>query len=115
MSIFLILDILLIVLILLFTPIGYWRGPVKELYVSLGILFGILLADFWARPWGHDLSSSTSLTAGSGAFIVAMIFLIASTFVLGYGLGATLAPAWFSQQSRVLGAAIAALNGILLL
>jgi uncharacterized membrane protein required for colicin V production len=115
MSIFLVLDVLLILLIALFTPIGFWRGPVKELLVSLGVLFGILLADFWARPWGRDLADMTDLTDGSGAFIVAMTFLVASTFILGYGFGAALGPAYHSTEARLLGAFIAALNGTLLL
>lgn len=115
MSIFLVLDVLLILLIVLFTPIGFWRGPVKEMFVTLGVLFGILLADFWARPWGRDLSDFSDLTDGSGAFIVAMSFLVASTFVLGYGLGAALGPAYHSTEARILGALIAALNGTLLL
>jgi uncharacterized membrane protein required for colicin V production len=115
MSIFLVLDILLILLIALFTPIGFWRGPVKELLVSLGVLFGILLADYWARPWGRDLSDVSDLTDGSGAFIVAMTFLVASTFILGYGAGAALGPSIHSTQARLIGAAVAALNGMLLL
>lgn len=115
MSIYLVLDILLILLILLLTPIGYWRGPVKELFVTLGILFGVLLSDYWARPWGTDLADMTSLTAGSGAFLVAMIFLITSTFILGYGMGAALAPARHTTVTRVLGAGVAALNGALIL
>jgi uncharacterized membrane protein required for colicin V production len=115
MSIFLVLDVLLVLLIALFTPIGFWRGPVKELFVTLGIIFGILLADFWARPWGRDLSDLSDLTDGSGAFIVAMCFLVAATFILGYGLGAALGPAYHSTEARLLGALIAALNGTLLL
>ncbi len=115
MSIFLVLDVLLVLLIVLFTPIGFWRGPVKELFVTLGLIFGILLADFWARPWGRDLSDLSDLTDGSGAFIIAMSFLVASTFVLGYGIGAALGPAYHSAGARLLGALIAALNGTLLL
>ena len=115
MSIFLVLDVLLVLLIVLFAPIGYWRGPVKELLVTLGVVSGVVLADYWSRPWGHDLSTQTSLTADGGAFIVAMAFLVAATFVLGYGLGATLAPGFHGLAARLLGAAIAALNGILLL
>jgi uncharacterized membrane protein required for colicin V production len=115
MSIFLVLDVLLVLLVVLFAPIGYWRGPVKELLVMLGVLSGVVLADYWARPWGHDLSTQTSITADGGAFIVAMAFLVAATFILGYGLGATLAPAYHGQYARVLGAALAALNGVLLL
>ena len=77
MSIFLVLDVLLVLLVVLFAPIGYWRGPVKELLVMLGVLSGVVLSDYWARPWGHDLSTQTSITADGGAFIVAMAFLVA--------------------------------------
>ena len=115
MSIFIVLDVLLIVMIGLFAPIGYWRGPVRELFVTLGILFGILLADFWARPWGRDLASFSDLTNSSGGFVMAFIFLVASTFILGYGIGATLGNLWHSPEAKVLGAAIATLNGMLLL
>lgn len=115
MSIFLVLDALLLLLIALLMPIGYWRGPVKELCVTLGLLLGMLLVDYWARPWGGDLADLTDLTRDGGAFVVAMCFLIASTFIIGYGIGAALGPSWPSFQSRLLGAAISAFNGVLLL
>lgn len=114
MSIYLVLDLLLILLIVLFAPIGYWRGPVKELLVTFGVLFGILLADFWARPWGSDLSDITAIGSSGGAFVVAMAFLVIVTFVLGYGAGAALAPAEFGPVARTLGAFIALFNGTLL-
>lgn len=114
MSIYLVLDFLLILLIALFGPIGYWRGPVKELLVTGGVLFGILLADFWARPWGRDLSDISSIGADGGAFVVAMAFMVTVTFILGYGSGAAIAPAVFGSFARGLGAAIALFNGILL-
>ncbi len=115
MSIFLVLDALLLLLIALLMPIGYWRGPVKELCVTLGLLLGMLLVDYWARPWGGDLADLTDLTRDGGAFVVAMCFLVASTFIIGYGIGAALGPSWPSFQSRLLGAAISAFNGMLLL
>lgn len=114
MSIYLVLDFLLLLLIALFAPIGYWRGPVKELLVTGGVFFGILLADFWARPWGRDLSDISSIGADGGAFIVAMAFLVTATFVLGYGSGAAIAPAIFGSFARGLGAVIALFNGLLL-
>jgi uncharacterized membrane protein required for colicin V production len=114
MSIYLVLDLLLILLIALFAPIGYWRGPVKELLVTFGVLFGILLADFWARPWGRDLAEISAIGANGGAFVVAMAFMVTVTFVLGYGAGATLAPARFGSIARTIGAAIALFNGTLL-
>ena len=114
MSIYLVLDLLLILLIALFAPIGYWRGPVKELLVTFGVLFGILLADFWARPWGRDLADITAIGSNGGAFVVAMAFVVTATFVLGYGIGAALAPAAFGSVARTIGATIALFNGTLL-
>lgn len=108
------LDILLIVLILLFAPIGFMRGPVKELLVTLGVVFGALLVEFWARPWGRDLDSYFDVGEDPGAFVVAMAFLMLVTFIGGYGSGTVLASWEHSTAARALGAGIAALNGILL-
>lgn len=115
MSIYLVLDLLLLLLIALFAPIGYWRGPVKELLVTFGVLFGILLADFWARPWGRDLADVTGIGESGGAFVVAMGFMVSVTFILGYGIGAAIAPTNFSPQARAIGAVIALFNGMLLI
>lgn len=115
MSIYLVLDLLLVLLIVLFAPIGYWRGPVKELFVTFGVLFGILLADFWARPWGRDLADLTAIGSSGGAFVVAMTFLVTVTFVLGYGAGAAVAPTNYGPVARAIGAGIALFNGILLI
>ena len=114
MSIYLVLDLLLLLLIVLFAPIGYWRGPVKELLVTFGVLFGILLADFWARPWGRDLAELTSIGESGGAFVIAMAFMVSVTFTLGYGVGAAIAPTDFRPPARAIGAVVALFNGMLL-
>jgi uncharacterized membrane protein required for colicin V production len=115
MNVFLLLDILLLILIALFIPIGFWRGTHRELFVTLGILFGAALGRFWAEPWGRDLAELTRLRESGGVFMIAVLFLIGSTFLLGYGAGTALTvprPGW---KSRVFGAIIAGLNGALLL
>lgn len=115
MNVFLLLDVLLLILIALFIPIGFWRGTHRELYVTLGIFFGAALAESWAQPWGSDLASLIRLRESGGVFMVAVLFLIASTFLLGYGAGTALTvprPGWVS---RVFGAVIAGFNGALLL
>ncbi len=109
------LDILLVVLVLLFAPIGYMRGPVKELLVTLGVVFGALSVEFWARPWGRDLDFYFDIGDDPGAFVVAMSFIMGATFIAGYGLGLLLAPWTFSVRGRLTGAAISALNGALLI
>lgn len=108
------LDILLVVLVLLFAPIGYMRGPVKELLVTLGVVFGALTVEFWARPWGRDLDFYFDTGDDAGAFIVGMSFLMGTTFVCGYGLGLLIAPWTFSIRGRLLAGLISAVNGALL-
>ncbi len=115
MSLFALLDILLLVLIALFIPIGFWRGAQREALVTLGILFGAALADWWAEPWGRDLADITRLRPAGGAFMVAVLFLIGSTFLLGYGAGAVVYVPRPGLASRLLGALIAGGNGALLL
>ncbi len=108
------LDILLVVLILLFAPIGYMRGPIKELLVTLGVTFGALMVEYWSRPWGRDLDYYFDIGDDPGAFVVAMGFLMGTTFIAGYGLGLLLAPWTYSIRGRIAGAAISAFNGVLL-
>jgi uncharacterized membrane protein required for colicin V production len=115
LSVFILLDILLLILVALFVPIGFWRGVHREILVSLGILLGASLAEWWARPWGTDLADLTSLRDSGGAFMVAVLFLIGSTFLLGYGAGAALPVPPPGMISRSLGAVVAAANGALLL
>ncbi|MDI3341925.1 MAG: CvpA family protein [Sphaerobacter sp.] len=115
MNVYLLLDILLLILIALFVPIGFWRGVQRELLVTLGILFGAALAAEWAEPWGADLAGFAGLREAGGAFMIAVLFLIGSTFLLGYGAGAALPlprPGWVA---RVFGALVAGVNGALLL
>lgn len=115
MSVFILLDVLLIILISLFVPIGFWRGAQREIMVTLGILLGAALAEWWAHPWGGDLADMTSLRDTGGAFMVAVLFLIGSTFLLGYGAGAALPVPPPGLMARVLGAIVAAGNGALIL
>lgn len=108
------LDILLVLLIILFAPIGYMRGPVKEILVTLGVVFGGLLVSYWARPWGQDLDYYFDLGDDPGAFVVAMAILMSTTFIGGYGLGLLMASWDHSVPGRVLGALISTFNGALL-
>lgn len=115
MSVYILLDILLLILVALFVPIGFWRGAQREAFVTLGILFGAALSDWWARPWGNDLAAVTSLRDTAGAFMVAMLFLICGTFLLGYSAGSAIPLMPLGIVSRTLGGLIAAANGALLL
>lgn len=115
MSVFVLLDILLLILIALFVPIGFWRGAQREVLVTLGILAGAALANAWAEPWGRELAELTRLRETGGAFMVSVLFLIGVTFLLGYGAGAAMPLPQPGLISRFFGALIAGANGALLL
>src|SRR5918998_995500 len=115
MDVHLALDALLVFIILLFVPIGLWRGAVREAIVAAAILLGAALAGAWARPWGDDLATRTAFEAPTGRFVVAVAALVLCTVCLGYGGGA----AWRGDQpgtfGRLIGGVLAALNGVLLI
>jgi uncharacterized membrane protein required for colicin V production len=100
-NVYVLLDALLLILIALFIPIGVWRGAYREAFVTLGILFGAVLAGFWGEPWGADLAAITRLNESGGTFMVAMLCLIGSTFLLGYSAGAAVPvppPGWVARS-----------------
>lgn len=114
-DVYVLLDVLLLILIALFIPIGFWRGAYREGFVTLGILFGASMGTFWGESWGVELANATRLHESGGAFMIAMLCLIGSTFLLGYSAGAAVPvpdPGWIA---RSLGALVAAANGALLL
>jgi uncharacterized membrane protein required for colicin V production len=114
-DVYVLLDILLLILVALFIPIGFWRGAYREAFVTLGVLFGASLGLFWGETWGSELATLTRLHESGGAFMVAMLCLIGSTFLIGYSAGAAVpvpSPGWIA---RSLGALVAGANGALLL
>jgi uncharacterized membrane protein required for colicin V production len=114
-DVYVLLDVLLLILIALFIPIGFWRGAFREAFVTLGILFGATMAFFWGESWGAELASITRLHESGGAFMVAMLCLISSTFLLGYSAGAAVPVPTPGYITRSLGALVAGANGALLL
>ncbi len=111
----LLLDGLLILVVLLFIPIGLWRGGVREAIVAGGILLGGALADAWARPWGDDLATQLDLRPQAARFVVALALLLGATLCVGYGGGAALRSGIPGPLGRIGGALLAGLNGLLLL
>ncbi|MCX2727044.1 CvpA family protein [Thermomicrobium sp. 4228-Ro] len=114
-TLYLVLDILLLVLLALFVPIGFWRGASREVLVTLGILLGFALGEFWAQPWGLSLSEWTGLGEGAASFLTAVLILVACTFLIGYGASAVMLVPQPGLAGRLLGALIAFANGTLLL
>ncbi len=111
----LVLDLLFVVIVALFVPIGLWRGPTKEVAVSAALLLGAALAGSWAPSWGDDLAAVVGLRAEVTRFLVALGTLILCTAGLGYGGGAALRSLSPGPGARVIGGLLAAVNGALLL
>ncbi len=111
----LLLDVLLALIIALFGLIGFWRGVAREGLVTAGVFTGAAIADSWARPWGADLAQLVSIRLGLAQLIVAGVALLLATTILGYGSGAVLHLPVPSLPARLAGAALAAVNGALVL
>jgi len=114
-TLYLALDVLLLVLLALFVPVGFWRGAARELVVTLGILLGFALGEFWAQPWGLDLAERTGLGEGAASFLAAVLALVACTFLIGYGASSVILTPQPGMLGRLLGAVIALANGMLVL
>ncbi len=111
----LLLDGLLLLIVLLFIPIGLWRGGVREAVVAGSILLGGALAAAWARPWGDDLANQLDLRPQAARFVVAVVALLGVTLCIGYVGGAALRPGPPGPLGRVVGGVLAGVNGLLLL
>lgn len=115
MSVNLLLDGLLILIMTLFVPIGFWRGGVREAFVGASILLGATAANAWATYLGRHLAGTFSVSHAVAGFVVAVTMLLATTLVLGYGAGLALSEESSGLFGRVAGAVLAACNGALLI
>ncbi len=111
----LVLDALLILFILLFALIGFWRGVVKEGLAAGGILFGALVANNWSARLGEIGSNVLNITADASRFFTIEALLLTFTLVIGYGSGSLLAAPVRGLGARFGGAALGAVNAALLL
>jgi hypothetical protein len=111
-----ILDLLMIVVLAMFIPIGLWRGALREWIALVGITLGSLLAAEWAQAWGGDVGALFGVAAPLGAFIVGALLFLGSTLLIGYGGGAALPyRPDLTRANRLLGALLAVGNGALIL
>src|SRR5688500_11869186 len=79
------LDALFVALAVLCLPIGYGRGLPRELFVTGGLLLGVMLSNAWARPWGADLADAFDFDVETSQFVVSMLFICGCTLLFGYG------------------------------
>ncbi|HEV2109178.1 MAG TPA: CvpA family protein [Thermomicrobiales bacterium] len=115
MAAWILFDALLIGILLLIIPIGFWRGGVPEALVSGSILAGVALANAFAERWGTLTSDVVGVRASLAQLVIAQALLWGTVIVLGYGGGAIPRSHGWSLLSRVSGAILSFLNGLLLL
>jgi uncharacterized membrane protein required for colicin V production len=107
----LVLDALLIAILLLLIPIGMYRGGVREVCTSAGLLLGILVSSQWTERWGQALEDVTGIDPEISRFVVAVATIVVITGVIGYGAAASF-PHRPGPGGRIFGGLIALANGI---
>lgn len=107
------LDALLGMAILLLIPLGAFRGGLREVCSSAGLLLGILVSQQWAVRWGDRLSDILNVRESASHFTVAVVIVLFSTAVVGYGASSSFnySP---GPGGKMFGAAIAVINGVVL-
>jgi hypothetical protein len=86
-----IIDIAIVGAIVLFGAAGFWRGLIKELFISASLLLGYVVTLEWAPRWGRWLGDRFSaLSTADGQYVAIAGTLFFSTVVLGY-IGCTIA------------------------
>ena len=82
------LDALLLVIIISVVPLGMYRGGIREVCTSAGLLLGILLIQQWSERWGNWVAGVTGIDESVSRFIVAIATIVIITGVVGYGAAA---------------------------
>lgn len=81
------LDTLLLLIVLLMTAIGSYRGGLREAFSAAGVVLGVLLAAEWSPSWGSWVARNTSLSEPGAIFSVSVALLLLATVIVGYGVG----------------------------
>lgn len=109
------LDLPVVVVLIMFIPIGLWRGALREWIACAGIALGTLLANAAGTRWGDGFAQLANMDPKLGGFTVATAFFLASTLLIGYGGGVTLPyRPDLSWPNRGLGALLGLGNGFLI-
>lgn len=109
-----VLDALLLLILILLVPLGFYRGGLREVCSSAGLLLGLLIANEWAARWGDWIANRANVRLGICEFVVAVATLTLATMLVGYGAGAA-----FSYHpgpgGRLYGGLVSLLNGAVFL
>lgn len=81
----LVLDFLLLIMFLMMVPIGFYRGGVRELCVSAGLLLGILMTGEWAEQWASVFERMFGMSNGNATFLMSALITFSITALFGYG------------------------------
>ena len=85
-----IIDIAIVGAVVLLAAAGFWRGVVKELFISASLLLAYTVTLEWAARWGRWIGDQSSLSTAEGQYAAVAATLFLLTFVLGY-VGCTIA------------------------
>lgn len=110
------LTVLVAILWLAFVALGYWHGGWRQIILLAAMLLSYAVLSEWAVPNGHDLSIRFHWSITRTTTVVALLYLLVGTFVLGFLGGFALhRPRPLGLMERRLGAAMGVLTGGLLL
>lgn len=87
----LVLDFLLLIIFLMMVPIGFYRGGLREMCVSGGLLLGILMSQSWGERWADLFERIFDLSEGGAAFLMSIVITFGITALIGYGGSAAFA------------------------
>jgi hypothetical protein len=85
-----VLDFLLVIVFLMMVPIGFYRGGLRELCVSAGLLLGIMMSDAWAARWSGLYERLFGMSEGSATFLMGVTVAFLIMALIGYGGSAVL-------------------------
>lgn len=111
-----VLDLLMAFIIVMFVPIGLWRGALREWMALGGIVLAGVLAGEWAGAGGDNFAAWASVDQRVARFAVGSLAFVGVTLLVGYGSGIALPyRPDLTWPNRFLGAALALGNGSLIL
>lgn len=107
-----VLDFVLPALLLLFLPLGFWRGLWREMITSVGILLAAATTLMWTGVWASLLANVLQTDQPTRQLIAQLIGFLAITVLVAYGSG--LLPMRMDSGTfwtRLMGALVSLING----
>lgn len=89
---------------------GLRRGGIKEGTALIGVLLGALLVEFWAKPWGQNLSERSGLRINNALLLLSLVLLIGTALFSGYGSGLFFKRRTMKTGERIGGGLLGLLN-----